>query len=102
MLAFLPQYLSPTRITQTRLTRLLFWIVLCLSASFFFSSCLFSLPYIDHPDEPSSYYKALEYRGLYKLNGWDGYPPANLGLNVLVQLATEALGAPRQISSVIP
>lgn len=53
----------------------------------------FSLPYIDHPDEPASYLKAQEWRGLFDMQGFhDGYPPAFIALHWLVQVITDASG----------
>jgi hypothetical protein len=81
-----------------------FWlgIIILLSAFSFLLTYRFSLPYIDHPDEPSPYYKALQYRGLYDLPGWEGYPPAYIGLNMATQIFTEGLGLPRKIGVTIP
>lgn len=53
----------------------------------------FGLPYIDHPDEPASYLKAQEWQGLFDLEGYhDGYPPAFLAINLMVQLGVGANG----------
>lgn len=50
----------------------------------------FSLPYIDHPDEGTSYLEALHWRGQYELGGGHpGYPPGHISLNWLVQSVVE-------------
>jgi hypothetical protein len=53
----------------------------------------FSLPYIDHPDEPTLYLGGQEWRGLFDLRGeMDGYPPGYIVVNIIVQKAAEPLG----------
>jgi 4-amino-4-deoxy-L-arabinose transferase-like glycosyltransferase len=54
----------------------------------------FSLPYIDHPDEPYFYNKAQEWRGLFQVPGKNGYPPGIIVVNLVVQIAAEAFGQP--------
>jgi len=54
----------------------------------------FSLPYIDHPDEPNYYLAAQEVRGLFDNQGYyDHAPPAYITLAAAVQTVTEPLGA---------
>ncbi len=54
----------------------------------------FSLPYIDHPDEPNYYLAGQEMRGLYDSRGyWENSPPAYIWLSTAVQVVTEPLGA---------
>ncbi len=54
----------------------------------------FSLPYIDHPDEPNYYLAAQEVRGLFDNQGYyDHAPPAYIYLATVVQILTEPLGA---------
>ncbi|MGQ9888786.1 MAG: ArnT family glycosyltransferase [Aggregatilineales bacterium] len=53
----------------------------------------FSLPYVDHADEPNFYLAGLEWRGLFDNgNYYDGYPPTYLALQAAVQPALEAAG----------
>lgn len=52
----------------------------------------FSLPYIDHPDEGTSYLEARQWRGQYPLGGGhEGYPPGHIALNYVVQQVTEGI-----------
>lgn len=53
----------------------------------------FSLPYVDHPDEPNFYLAGLERRSLFD-NGpyYNNYPPAYLTLQAAAQPALEAVG----------
>lgn len=53
----------------------------------------FSLPFIDHPDEPTLYLKALEWRGLHDLHGYaEGYPPGTVAIHWALQQVMEPLG----------
>lgn len=53
----------------------------------------YSLPYVDHVDEPNYYLAGLEARGLYDNEGYyDGVPPAYIALHALVQPPLESLG----------
>jgi len=53
----------------------------------------FSLPYIDHPDEPTFYWTAREWRGLFNNNNYlAGYPPLFIWLNIGIQWVFEPLG----------
>lgn len=85
---------NATRFTATR--RFLLAICLLLFVSALIPRLLsynFGLPYIDHPDEPASYLKAQEWQGLFDLEGYhDGYPPAFLALNFIVQVGIHANG----------
>jgi len=68
-------------------------IIIALGGALRLSSYRFSLPYIDHTDEPAFYQKAQEWRGLYDTNGYiDGYPPLYIGLNEFVQVVSEPFG----------
>lgn len=56
-----------------------------------------SLPYIDHPDEPSLYLLAQQWRGEFQFPDPDyhrGYPPIYPAINLVVQLVMEQLGQP--------
>lgn len=51
----------------------------------------FALPYVDHPDEPTIYLKAQEWRGLHDMDGHArAYPPGTVAVNYVVQRALEA------------
>lgn len=53
----------------------------------------FSLPYVDHPDEPTLYLKAQEWRGLFDLQDHaESYPPAVISVNYVAQNVLEQLG----------
>src|SRR5687767_2735472 len=68
-------------------------LILSVSALMFLLSYKFSLPYIDHPDEPNIYYWAQEWRGLFQNQRYIyNYPPGYIGLAVLVQTIAEPLG----------
>ena len=61
----------------------------------------FSLPYVDHVDEPNFYLAGLEWRGLFDNgNYYDGYPPAYLALQAAAQPALETAGAAGLASTV--
>jgi hypothetical protein len=77
--------------------QLAFWlallIVLIIAAVPRFATYDFSLPYIDHPDEPNYYLGAREWRGLYDGQGYyDGIPPGYVWVNQLAQLILEPTG----------
>lgn len=79
------------------ITRRRFWlglaVIVTLAAVPRLLSFDFSLPYIDHPDEPSLYVEALAWRGqLDHIPNLAGYPPASIIQNMLVQSALEPLG----------
>jgi 4-amino-4-deoxy-L-arabinose transferase-like glycosyltransferase len=53
----------------------------------------FSLPYVDHPDEPNYYLAGLEWRGLYDNYGYyDAVPPGYIALHTVLQPLLERLG----------
>lgn len=55
----------------------------------------FSLPYVDHPDEPNWYLSALEWReSIESYRTYLGDPPVYIALNAVVQSVLEANGAP--------
>lgn len=67
--------------------------VVALAAVFRFVGYNFSLPYVDHPDEPVFYLTGQEWRGLFDNQGYlTGYPPLYIWLNIVVQVALEAVG----------
>lgn len=67
--------------------------LLLLAAALRLPGYNFSLPYVDHPDEPNFYLAGLEWRELFD-NGsyYDGYPPVYLALQAAAQPALEAVG----------
>ncbi len=59
----------------------------------------FSLPYIDHPDEPNFYLVARFWRGEFRPSAeleylYRGYPPAHIALQVIIQPLVEQTAAP--------
>ncbi len=55
----------------------------------------FSLPYVDHPDEPNWYLAGLEWREPFEsYRTYLGDPPAYIALNVVVQSVLDAAGMP--------
>jgi 4-amino-4-deoxy-L-arabinose transferase-like glycosyltransferase len=76
-----------------------FWPLLVAILLVFFGLALqssrFSLPYIDHPDEPATYLAAQVWRGQFDLGGYiEGYPPAYVAVQWLAQHLLEGLGLP--------
>lgn len=68
-------------------------VIVCVAGALRFTGYNFSLPYIDHPDEPNFYVAGQEWRGLYNdQNYLAGYPPLYIWLNIGVQLILEPLG----------
>jgi hypothetical protein len=73
------------------------WIILILLVVFAawlrLSGYNFSLPYIDHPDEPAFYLTGLEWRGLFDNQSYlTAYPPLYIWLNIVAQATLEPLG----------
>lgn len=84
---------APARPTKT------FWIglavIVILAAVPRLLSYGYSLPYVDHPDEPNKYLAAQAWRGLYEHHEegyYDGYPPGYLIVNYVVQIVTQPFG----------
>lgn len=74
-----------------------FWVglfvVLFVAAFVRFASFQFSLPYVDHPDEPAYFVGGQEWRGLLEPIGYyDGIPPAYVALHMLIQPVLESAG----------
>lgn len=62
----------------------------------------FSLPYIDHPDEPAFYLTGLEWRGVFDNQTYlTGYPPLYIWTNILAQWTLEPFGS-RTVAATIP
>ncbi len=58
-----------------------------------FLSFQFSLPYVDHADEPAYYVGGQEWRGLIQSSGYyAGIPPAYVAVHTLIQPVLEAAG----------
>lgn len=75
----------------------LFWIglaiILLLAGGLRFLSFRFSLPYVEHIDEPAYYLGGQEWRGLYDSRGYyAGIPPAYVALNAAAQPLLEVMG----------
>ncbi|MBC7813699.1 MAG: glycosyltransferase family 39 protein [Burkholderiales bacterium] len=76
-----------------------FWIglalIVILAAVPRLLSYQFSLPYVDHPDEPNWYLSAVEWRSTFEsYRAYAGDPPAYIALHLVVQTILEALGQP--------
>ena len=74
-----------------------FWLALILLVGVALAVRLslvnFSLPYVDHPDEPNFYLAGLEWRGLWDNDGYyEGYPPYYLVLQTALQPLLEWAG----------
>lgn len=72
-------------------------LILCIAAALRYTGYNFSLPYIDHPDEPSYLLAARMVidDGSPKLLGMQGYPPGLIALNtVMLRLFQEPSEAP--------
>lgn len=75
--------------------------VVLIAAALRLPGYTFSLPYIDHVDEPNFYLAGLEWRGLFDNdNYYDGYPPVYLALQAAAQPALERLGVTDLASTV--
>lgn len=83
----LPKYRSAWRFALPLL------LIVAAAGALRFASYRFSLPYVDHPDEPAYYLGGQEWRGLYDSGGYyAGIPPAYVWLHTVAQPALEALG----------
>ncbi|MCS6870591.1 MAG: glycosyltransferase family 39 protein, partial [Anaerolineae bacterium] len=79
--------LTARTFTLIRLFLLLFYIALLLH------SHAFSLPYIDHPEEPAFYLAGQQQIGKFELGDYmRGYPPAYIWLELFISQRLEALG----------
>ena len=68
-------------------------VIVAVAAIFRVVGYNFSLPYVDHPDEPVFYLTALEWRGLFDNQAYlTGYPPLYIWLIMGVQVVMETLG----------
>jgi 4-amino-4-deoxy-L-arabinose transferase-like glycosyltransferase len=75
--------------------------VVVLATVFRFVGYDFSLPYVDHPDEPVFYLTGQEWRGLFDIQGYlTGYPPLYIWLNIVVQVVLEAIGVTSMAATV--
>jgi 4-amino-4-deoxy-L-arabinose transferase-like glycosyltransferase len=69
------------------------FLLVALAALLRLSGYNFSLPYIDHPDEPAFYLTGLEWRGVFDNQTYlTGYPPLYIWLNIIVQVVLEPFG----------
>lgn len=89
MCSFIDTSLSPTRRWW-----LLALIVLLIAAAVLRGvGYNFSLPYVEHPDEPVFYLTGQEWRGTFNLDNYlNGYPPLYIWLNIGVQWLAEPFG----------
>lgn len=68
-------------------------VILVISAGLLLLSYRFSLPYVDHVDEPAYYLGGQEWRGLYDSGGYyKGIPPAYVAINAWGQPLLESVG----------
>ena len=80
---------------------ILLLVVVAVAAIFRIVGYNFSLPYVDHPDEPVFYLTALEWRGLFDNQAYlTGYPPLYIWLIMGVQMVMEALGVSSMAATV--
>ncbi len=71
-------------------------LIVVLAAALRFGGAGFSLPYVDHPDEPNFYLVAQYWRGQFNPNPdieylYRGYPPAYIALQVVLLPMIEGL-----------
>lgn len=76
----------------------LFWgalvVILVIAGTLRFLSYQFSLPYVDHPDEPAYFVGGQEWRGITQPSGYySGIPPAYVALHTIIQPVLESAGA---------
>jgi GNAT superfamily N-acetyltransferase len=74
-----------------------FWIglslIVLLAGGLRFAAAGFSLPYVDHPDEPNYYLAGLEWRGLFDNRGYyASVPPGYIAIHAMSQPVLESLG----------
>jgi len=68
-------------------------VILFISAALYLMSYPFSLPYIDHPDEPNYYLAGQEQRGLFDNQGYyQNVPPGYMMLHTALQPILETIG----------
>ncbi len=68
-------------------------LIVLVAAALRLLSFEFSLPYVDHPDEPAYYVGAQEWRGVIQPSGYySGIPPAYVAVQTVTQPILEALG----------
>ncbi len=67
--------------------------ILGLAGALRFTGSQFSLPYVDHLDEPAFYLTAMEWRGVFSIGNYiPGYPPLYIWLHELAQVLLGPLG----------
>jgi len=68
-------------------------LIVLVAAALRLLSFQFSLPYVDHPDEPAYFVGGQEWRGVIQSSGYyAGIPPAYVAVHVIVQPILEAFG----------
>lgn len=82
-----------------------FWLILILIVSLAAVPRLlsydYSLPYIDHPNEPPKYLAGLEWRGLIDLGTYyDGYPPGYIAVSFITQVIAAPLGVEGPVETI--
>jgi 4-amino-4-deoxy-L-arabinose transferase-like glycosyltransferase len=77
------------------------WLLLALHGVLLLHSHAFSLPYIDHPDEPAFYLAGQVWRGAFEMGSYmRGYPPAYIALELGVAQLAGALGFPQMAHTI--
>jgi 4-amino-4-deoxy-L-arabinose transferase-like glycosyltransferase len=77
-------------------------LIVLVAAALRLLSFQFSLPYVDHPDEPAYYVGGQEWRGVIQPSGYySGIPPAYVAVQTVTQPILEALGQNGLASTVL-
>jgi hypothetical protein len=86
--------------TAKRFT-LLRLLLLTLHVAMLLHSHAFSLPYVDHPDEPAFYLAGQVWLGKFEMGSYmRGYPPAYIALELIVAQLLGWLGLPEMSQTV--
>lgn len=71
-------------------------LLLALHVAMLLHSHAFSLPYVDHPDEPAFYLAGQVWIGNFDMGSYmRGYPPAYIALELLISQALRLFGFAR-------
>jgi 4-amino-4-deoxy-L-arabinose transferase-like glycosyltransferase len=76
-------------------------LLLTLYVAMLLHSHAFSLPYVDHPDEPAFYLAGQVWLGNFEMGSYmRGYPPAYIALELIVSQLLSGLGLPKMSQTV--